>query len=46
LEAIRTAPLEQQVMERFKLWSTWWWGLIILGLCTTFWCLRKAAGVI
>ncbi|HCN06774.1 MAG TPA: hypothetical protein DIT01_02495 [Lentisphaeria bacterium] len=46
LEAIRTAPLEHQVMERFKLWSTWWWGLIILGLCTTFWCLRKAAGVI
>jgi uncharacterized membrane protein len=36
------APLER----RIRLWSSPWWGGLILGLLTTYWIGRKAAGLI
>jgi hypothetical protein len=36
------APLER----RIRLWSSPWWGGLLLGLLTAYWIGRKAAGLV
>ncbi len=46
VEEINLLPKEEDIVRRLPLWSSWWWGVIILGLFSLYWILRKKWGLI